>query len=244
MVIDLIRVASSRAEIAALWESHGPFSDDIRALADARLIEIERKCSMCDRPAFVTKTGRVQRYCTTQGCGNPVRLCQYPGCGREFMAGQDGAGRRRCADHLTTHGGSNRFPSLVTHACARCGKQGRGSDRLWPYVCQECRHPLRFAVTSLRNHHVPWEMAVRLFDNPGCDICGANILGQTRHAGMAERSDLCVDHDHSCCPGSTSCGKCVRGFLCTHCNKGIGHFSDEPARVRAAADYLDRWRRG
>jgi hypothetical protein len=29
---------------------------------------------------------------------------------------------------------------------------------------------------------------------------------------------LSVDHNHACCPGSRSCGKCVRGLLCTYHN--------------------------
>jgi hypothetical protein len=48
-----------------------------------------------------------------------------------------------------------------------------------------------------------------------------------------------VDHDHSCCPGPTSCGKCVRGLLCGNCNKGIGRFADNSKHLRSAAAYLD-----
>jgi hypothetical protein len=33
-----------------------------------------------------------------------------------------------------------------------------------------------------------------------------------------------VDHDHSCCNGDTSCGKCVRGIVCSFCNRGLGQF--------------------
>lgn len=49
---------------------------------------------------------------------------------------------------------------------------------------------------------------------------------------------LAVDHDHACCPGPTSCGKCGRGLLCSVCNKMLGHARDEPEFFRRAADYL------
>lgn len=48
-----------------------------------------------------------------------------------------------------------------------------------------------------------------------------------------------VDHDHSCCPGSRSCGHCIRGLNCEHCNRGIGSFYDDPDRLRRVADALE-----
>ncbi len=49
-----------------------------------------------------------------------------------------------------------------------------------------------------------------------------------------------VDHDHSCCSGYyRSCGKCIRGLLCSRCNMSIGGFRDNPEFCRTAADYLE-----
>ena len=61
----------------------------------------------------------------------------------------------------------------------------------------------------------------------GCAICG----------GIDSRR-LNVDHDHACCPGRASCGKCVRGLLCINCNLTLGTAKDNPAVLRAGVRYL------
>jgi hypothetical protein len=53
-----------------------------------------------------------------------------------------------------------------------------------------------------------------------------------------------IDHDHSCCPGITSCGKCVRGLLCLSCNHMLGKAYDKPEVLEAAARYLRRYAEG
>jgi Recombination endonuclease VII len=49
-----------------------------------------------------------------------------------------------------------------------------------------------------------------------------------------------VDHDHSCCPGRRSCGKCVRGLLCSACNTILGHAKDDKKMLLKLIDYLNR----
>ena len=47
-----------------------------------------------------------------------------------------------------------------------------------------------------------------------------------------------VDHNHSCCNGNKSCGKCVRGILCSYCNRGLGQFKDSSDILIKASKYL------
>ena len=66
----------------------------------------------------------------------------------------------------------------------------------------------------------------------GCAVCGKT---PEENGG-----NLAVDHDHSCCPGRRSCGKCVRGLLCGTCNSGIGYLQDSTELLLAAVAYLRR----
>jgi hypothetical protein len=51
-----------------------------------------------------------------------------------------------------------------------------------------------------------------------------------------------IDHDHSCCSGRKSCGNCIRGILCGHCNTALGYFQDDPDTLNRAIRYLNRER--
>jgi hypothetical protein len=49
---------------------------------------------------------------------------------------------------------------------------------------------------------------------------------------------LAVDHDHKCCPGNKSCGKCIRGLLCSNCNRAIGMLQEDISILNRAIEYL------
>ncbi len=88
----------------------------------------------------------------------------------------------------------------------------------------------RFYKISLAQRDALLESQGGRCANPGCrtDTPGGN---KTFH----------LDHDHSCCPGDESCGKCIRGLLCHDCNVGSGLFDDDPVKLQGHADYLKAW---
>ena len=63
-----------------------------------------------------------------------------------------------------------------------------------------------------------------------CAVCSNPPVGKQRF--------LAVDHDHSCCPGPKSCGKCVRGLLCQRCNTALAYFQDDENLLALAIQYL------
>ena len=98
-------------------------------------------------------------------------------------------------------------------------------DGLQPY----CVHCVR-----LTTHNLTPDRYAAVLERQGgvCAICRqADAVGEA----------LAVDHDHGCCRGARSCGRCVRGLLDTRCNLGIGRFKDDPEQLRAAAEYIRTW---
>jgi len=47
-----------------------------------------------------------------------------------------------------------------------------------------------------------------------------------------------IDHDHKCCIGDYSCGKCIRGLLCSNCNTAIGLLKDDEIKIKQALKYI------
>lgn len=66
--------------------------------------------------------------------------------------------------------------------------------------------------------------------------------GNCAICGHKDSRGLSVDHDHACCPGRNSCGKCVRGLLCGRCNMGLGNLDDDIEILFKSIDYLMKYR--
>ena len=72
--------------------------------------------------------------------------------------------------------------------------------------------------------------AILILQGGGCALCGRAPHRRGRR--------LAVDHDHTCCPGRTSCGKCVRGLVCWTCHDYLGYIKDSPKTAQNLLDYL------
>lgn len=76
--------------------------------------------------------------------------------------------------------------------------------------------------------HIQYE-AMLVDQNSQCAICLETPKGN---------KSLYVDHDHGCCVGQKSCGRCIRGLLCARCNNAIALLGDTKKGVERALKYL------
>lgn len=150
---------------------------------------------------------------TTYGPGSEV-CCIYEGCNRAVDV------RGYCERHygVIRDSGSAPWSTQRAYAC-----RVRGCDRAGQYgMCN--KHAVRATRFGLS-----WDDLATLMANGMCEACGFEGL------------DLDIHHDHSCCDtAGRSCGKCVVAYLCGPCNTSAGMVKDDPARLRALADLIER----
>ena len=51
---------------------------------------------------------------------------------------------------------------------------------------------------------------------------------------------LSVDHDHNCCSGQYTCGKCIRSLICHRCNLVLGQVNDNIYILKSMFEYLQK----
>lgn len=126
--------------------------------------------------------------------------------------------------------------------CARCKKRKR-YNRSYCRLCtnelaREWRrsNPERRRATVRRMN---WKAKYGVTE----EMYNAMLAAQDGVCAICKREDLAghalhVDHDHACCPGKTSCGRCVRGLLCGKCNRLLGCADESIETLKAAARYI------
>lgn len=137
---------------------------------------------------------------------------------------RDELGRKECPTCMEWKGedsftrSSTRSDGLAFH-CRSCAKYRADRRKLerWAVDLQA-----RYGITADQYQ------ALLVAQSDGCALCGRPPGDRRLH----------VDHDHSCCESTKSCGRCVRGLLCSQCNAGLGMFNDDPDRLLSAAIYV------
>ena len=113
--------------------------------------------------------------------------------------------------------------------CTKCCQEKPGTAEFFPLHnkkrngfdswCRACRAGYRNEICrgKFRSSISDEALKALKMEVTECVICG-------------NEGGLVVDHDHS--TGA------VRGMLCGHCNRGLGHFRDDPQLLEFARMYL------
>lgn len=206
--------------------------DDIAA--PVRRVGVRRECSIdgCENRGVTKGLCRTHDYRARRGLAlnEPVRKrqsgvsCAFLGCGRPAVSRGLCSGHRRQSelygDMRPIGRGRRRGCELETCAISGCDRVQYSSAMCGRHSARAARYGL--SVIQLQ--------ALLLVDE--CAIC---------HEEVTESSGA-IDHDHSCCAGQKTCGKCIIGVICLRCNAGIGYFANHPGVMMNAIDYLLRTR--
>lgn len=135
----------------------------------------------------------------------------------------------------------------MTKVCLRCNEakdiSSFGKDsRTKAGIASSCKRCLS-ARDKVRNKHgrgvrSRYNISLSDYDRILAEQDGRCAVCKTDKPVGKGASRFSVDHDHACCPGKKSCGKCVRGLLCRLCNIGIGALRDDISVLAHAIEYL------
>lgn len=155
---------------------------------------------------------------------------------------------RAPAGILPCQKGTKKFPKGRTGTYAGYGAHRQVGEKPCPpcaraaadRAAQYAKLPERKAKASERSRIRYFGITMDQFNaklasqGGGCAIC--------KTQGPEDKKRFfAVDHDHSCCPGKSSCGQCIRAILCRGCNNGLGCFRDNVTVMAEAIAYVERF---
>jgi hypothetical protein len=124
---------------------------------------------------------------------------------------------------------------VLAQTCRECHQLLQGEAfAIGSLDCRKCVNANRWRTDPSYRHHgmTDVQFVDMWLDQDGlCALCSAPLVPHSKGTH--------IDHDHACCPGTYSCGKCVRGILCWPCNRALGSFEQVgPGWLLRASRYL------
>lgn len=159
----------------------------------------------------------VTETCNVEKCQKPRKVRDY--CGAHYQSllksGQISKISEQRRSEISRKSGSwvRPFLQCVISGCEKKSETNRLCSKHKTFYS-------RFGLTAVQIQMI--------LDIRKCESCGCTDR------------PICIDHDHSCCSGSKTCGLCIRGILCTSCNAGMGLLGDNLESLLKAVDYLSR----
>lgn len=209
--------------------------------------ELHKWCNHCSRPRLLSDFAKSSRQGHQSRCNeclidqrgnNRLRKCSH--CDDVFILRThdyyNGKGPWLCSscrpnvkwcNHCETLKDRSKFNAATGKAGGRAAFCKSCNSERWKASPREVR-----AKSKLRQYRLtPEEYDAMLSRQNGlCAICNQP---ETDRAGRETMRSLAVDHNHAT--------GVVRELLCGKCNRAIGSMLEDPVRLRAAADYLDKW---
>lgn len=224
---------------------------------DERICQLEE----CDNPAAMGTRGRPRIYCSDECMHEAHRRMKLKQAQEDPYQAVNG--NKLCGQCQTTkptseyHNDKKRKDGLYPW-CKDCRRVYMNAKRKEPAKLskreydklrrEQMKQSLKAAEFAnarrdaylRRQYGISSEQYDALLESQGrrCAICQVHENESTILGGEGTRRRFAVDHDHSCCPTSRSCGECVRGILCHLCNVALGSFKDDPQVMRAAIQYV------
>jgi hypothetical protein len=215
---------------------------------------VTRDCGQCGKQfSYAAKAGMPPKYCS-DGCraasalddlrirvgcdiGERTLVCQH--CGKVFTYTKGmGPQRMYCGERCKANAGAALQAKRDAERVRRCYKCDTAENVVTQGkpICKDCRKEDRDRRDYNRRRRLSlYGLTVKQFDEMLAKQRGKGAICSTDDPGARGWH---VDHDHDCCPGTGSCGACVRGLLCKRCNLMLGNAKDSTDILAAAMKYL------
>jgi hypothetical protein len=121
------------------------------------------------------------------------------------------------------------YKDEISRQCRSCEIIKLNKDMSVGYKCKSCNAHQSFIRGIEKKYGITFEQYEKMHDSQGNACCICN-----------KKDKLSVDHDHSCCSGPTSCGRCIRGLICFKCNVALGMVNDDKRLLQNMILYLQK----